>query len=198
VIPGKSIGLPLRAKAFLVSDSLAQLYRLGVGQTLEIPAPHGTIRLPIVGVILDYSDQQGAILIDRSVFVKYWQDDSVSDFRVFATPGAKIAEVRQAIVDHFAGRRRVFVLTNEEGRRYILKLTDDLFGMMNIQLAVAILVAVLGIFNSLTVSITDRRREFGVLQAVGANRTQIRETILDRGRGRWRAWPAPRLRVRRR
>jgi len=175
--PREIYRLAAAGKGILVSDSLAQLYRLGVGQTLEIPAPHGTIRLPIVGVILDYSDQQGAILIDRSVFVKYWQDDSVSDFRVFATPGAKIVEVRQAIVDHFAGRRRVFVLTNEEGRRYILKLTDDLFGMMNIQLAVAILVAVLGIFNSLTVSITDRRREFGVLQAVGANRTQIRETI---------------------
>lgn len=164
-------------EGLIVSDSLAQLYRLDVGETLEIPAPHGTLRLPIIGIILDYTDQQGSILIDRSVFLKYWQDDSVSDFRVFAAPGSKIADVRQSIVEHFAGHRRVFVMTNEQGRRYILNLTDDLFTMMNIQLAVAILVAVLGIFNSLTVSITDRRREFGVLQAVGAKRGQIRGTI---------------------
>jgi putative ABC transport system permease protein len=40
-----------------------------------------------------------------------------------------------------------------------------------------VLVAVLGIMNTLTVSIMDRRRELGVLQAVGARRRQIRYTI---------------------
>jgi putative ABC transport system permease protein len=46
-----------------------------------------------------------------------------------------------------------------------------------VQIAVAVLVAVLGIINTLTVSITDRRRELGVLQAVGAVRQQIRRTV---------------------
>ena len=45
------------------------------------------------------------------------------------------------------------------------------------QTAVAVLVAILGIVNALTVSITDRRRELGVLQAVGGLRNQIRHTI---------------------
>jgi putative ABC transport system permease protein len=45
------------------------------------------------------------------------------------------------------------------------------------QIAVAVLVAVLGIVNTLTVSITDRRRELGVMQAVGGLRNQIRRTI---------------------
>ena len=45
------------------------------------------------------------------------------------------------------------------------------------QIAVAILVAMLGIVNTLTVSITDRRRELGVLQAVGGLRRQIRHTV---------------------
>jgi putative ABC transport system permease protein len=49
--------------------------------------------------------------------------------------------------------------------------------MTYLQLAVAVLVAILGIVNTLTVSITDRRRELGVLQAVGALRAQIRRTI---------------------
>ena len=39
------------------------------------------------------------------------------------------------------------------------------------------LVAILGIVNTLTVSITDRRRELGVLKAVGAQRGQIRGAI---------------------
>jgi putative ABC transport system permease protein len=38
-------------------------------------------------------------------------------------------------------------------------------------------VAILGIVNTLTVSITDRRRELGILQAVGGLRNQVRVTI---------------------
>jgi putative ABC transport system permease protein len=46
-----------------------------------------------------------------------------------------------------------------------------------VQILVAVLVAVLGIVNTLTVSIIDRRRELGVLQAVGGLRRQVRHTI---------------------
>src|SRR6185436_16031838 len=67
-------------EGLIVSDSLAQLQRLSLGETLEIPAPHGTIRLPVVGVVVDYTDQQGAILIDRSLYIKYWHDDSVNEY----------------------------------------------------------------------------------------------------------------------
>ena len=42
---------------------------------------------------------------------------------------------------------------------------------------VAVLVAVLGIVNSLTVTIADRRRELGVLRAVGGLRSQVRGAI---------------------
>jgi putative ABC transport system permease protein len=45
------------------------------------------------------------------------------------------------------------------------------------QIVVAILVAVLGVVNTLTVSITDRRRELGVMQAVGGVRQQVRRTV---------------------
>ena len=50
-------------------------------------------------------------------------------------------------------------------------------GLTYSQILVAVLVAVLGIVNTLTVSIIDRRRELGVLQAVGGLRSQVRHTI---------------------
>ena len=85
-------------------------------------------------------------------------------------------DVKQRILERFAGRR-VFVLTNGELKAYILKITDQWFGLTSVQIAVAVLVAILGIVNTLTVSITDRRRELGVLQAVGGLHGQIRRTI---------------------
>ena len=86
-------------------------------------------------------------------------------------------EVKRSILERYAGERQVFVLTNGELKAYILKVTDQWFGLTSVQIAVAVLVAILGIVNTLTVSITDRRRELGVLQAVGGLHTQIRVTI---------------------
>jgi putative ABC transport system permease protein len=161
----------------MVSDNLAQLQHLSLGETLEVPAPNGVIRLPIVGIVVDYSDQQGTILMDRSVFKRFWNDDTVNVFRVYLKRGAQVPDVRQRILEKFAGQRQVFVFTNNELRRYILQITDQWFGLTSVQIAVAVLVAILGIVNTLTVSITDRRRELGVLQAVGGVHGQIRRTI---------------------
>jgi putative ABC transport system permease protein len=164
-------------RGVLVSDGLAQRRGLGLHQLVEIRAPRGTITLPIVGVVLDYTDQQGAVFVDRSVFVKHWGDESVSDFRIFVTPGADAADVARRIREHFATSRTVFVMQNAEGRRYILGLINQWFGLMDVQIGIAMLVAVLGIFTTLTVSIIDRRRELAIVQAVGGLRSQVRATI---------------------
>jgi putative ABC transport system permease protein len=161
----------------IISDNLSLLRGYNYGQPLEIPTPTGTLRLPIVGVVLDYSDQQGTVLLDQSVYRKYWGDERLNIFRIYLRDKSATEEVRQAILNRFANQRRLFVLTNQELRDYILKLTDQWFAITYIQIAVAVLVAILGIVNTLTVSITDRRRELGVLQAVGGLRNQVRRTI---------------------
>jgi putative ABC transport system permease protein len=166
-----------QGQAVMVSDNLAQLQHLRLGETLEIAAPYGTIRLPIAGIVVDYSDQQGTILMDRRLFQQYWRDDSINAFRLYLRPGANVAEVKRRILAKYDGVRQVFVMTNGELKAYILRVTDQWFGLTSVQIAVAVLVAILGIVNTLTVSITDRRRELGVLQAVGGLRGQIRRTI---------------------
>lgn len=169
--------LTAAGQGVMVSDNLAKLHGLHVGHTLTIPAPHGVINLPIVGIILDYSDQQGSILVDSTVYERYWKDDSINIFRVYLSPGVSPTDVKASILQRFAAERRVFVFTNGELRDYILRITDQWFGLTSVQIAVAVFVAILGIVNTLTVSIIDRRRELGVLKAVGGLRGQIRRTI---------------------
>src|SRR5205085_12372516 len=82
------------------------------------------------------------------------------------------------VIDALAdGGQRLLVLTNRDVREWIMKLLDQWFGLTYNQIVVAILVAVLGIVNTLTVSITDRKRELGVMQAVGGLRNRIRRTV---------------------
>ena len=164
-------------RGVMLSDNLAELKKLRIGDTVEVAAPNGMLRLPVVGVITDYSDQQGTILMDRTVFQQFWHDDSVNVFRIYLQPGASAPAVKERILAAYAGTRQVFVLTNSDVKQYILRVTDQWFSLSSVQIAVAVLVAILGIVNTLTVSITDRRRELGVLQAVGGLHAQIRRTI---------------------
>ncbi len=161
----------------IASENFSRLHDVKMGEMLEIPAPLGTLRLPVLGIVRDFSDQQGSLLLDRNLYVKYWNDDAVNVFRLYLEDGADEAAVRQRILDKYGSQQRLFVLTNTDVRDFIIRITDQWFGLTYVQIAVAVLVAILGIVNALTVSITDRRRELGILQAVGGLRNQIRHTI---------------------
>ncbi len=102
--------------------------------------------------------------------------------------------MKRRILERYAGERQVFVLNNDELKAYILRIADQWFALTYVQVAIAVLVAILGIVNTLTVSITDRRRELGVLRAVGGLKKQIRRTIwmeaLTHRRPRASCWAA--------
>ena len=166
-----------RGEGVVLSDNFAQLRRVHRGDVLEVPGANGLVKLPVLGVVLDYSDQQGTILMDWKLYTRHWSDDSVNAFRVYLMPGVDRPGARQRLIDEFGGRTRLFVMTNAELKQYITKLTDQWFELTYVQIFVAVLVAILGVVNTLTVSIADRKRELGVLQAVGGLRNQIRHTI---------------------
>ncbi len=163
-------------RGVIVSDNLAQLNGLHVGRMATLETPSGLLRLPVVGVVTDWSDQQGAVFLERAVFVRSWHDDKVNIFRIYLAHGATEAAVTKAIRERLSGVRAI-VLTNADVRQYVFNLTDQWMALTYSQIAVAVLVAILGIVNTLTVSIIDRRRELGVLQAVGALRNQLRHTV---------------------
>jgi putative ABC transport system permease protein len=71
----------------------------------------------------------------------------------------------------------VFVLSTTDVRAYIESVADQWFAMTRTQLIVAILVAILGIINALTITVADRRRELAVLRALGGLRAQVRAVI---------------------
>ena len=177
-------------EGLMVSDNLAQLQHLTLGEIARDsgagrrhpPADrrHRRRLLRSAG-----HDPDGPHAV-RAVLARRFGE------RVPRLPEARapsVAEVRQRILERYAGQRQVFVLTNAELKSYILKITDQWFGLTSVQIAVAVLVAILGIVNTLTVSITDRRRELGVLRAVGGLHGQIRRTIwieaLSIGRSGW-------------
>ena len=164
-------------KGVIASENFALLHHVKLGDLLEIPSPDSVLKLPVVGILRDYSDQGGNLVMDRQLYIKHWHDDTVNIYRVYLHKGADPDRVKSAILAKLGDHMRLFVLKNRELRQYVLKLADQWFGIAYVQIAVAVLVAILGIVNALTVSISDRRRELGVLRAIGGLPDQIRHMI---------------------
>jgi len=162
----------------LISNNLARLHRLKKGSRMVLETPTGRHQFDVVGVQVDYSSDNGSLLIDREVYKQLWNDDRVDTFDLMLESGYDPVAVKQEIQRRFATTRNVFVLTNTEMRSELLRLTNQFFALQYVQLLVAVVVAVLGIFNSLVVSITERKREIGILRSLGGERRQVRKTII--------------------
>jgi len=100
---------------------------------------------------------------------------------VKAADGVALADSRAAVDAVAADFPNATVNDQAEYRKSQEDAIDQLLLMLNALLALAVIIAVFGITNTLALSIFERTREIGLLRAVGMNRPQIRRMI------RWEA-----------
>ncbi|MBI3940472.1 MAG: ABC transporter permease [Acidobacteria bacterium] len=166
------------ADAVLVSGNFSVLYNVHRGDRVQLATPSGAVPFKVAGVMEDYSSDKGTIAMDRQTYVRHWRDDRVDTFDVMLVPGAGPDAIKRRILTTFQDQKRLFVFTNGEFRSKILVIIDQFFALSYVQVIVAMAVAVLGIVNTLFISISDRRRDIGIIKVVGGMRRQIRKLIL--------------------
>jgi putative ABC transport system permease protein len=96
---------------------------------------------------------------------------------VHAVPGTNLTTLRnglEAATDPFYV---VDVQNRQEFKGTQAAQVNGLLGVLYGLLGLAILIAILGIVNTLALSVVERRREIGMLRAVGMQRAQVRRTI---------------------
>jgi putative ABC transport system permease protein len=145
---------------------------------VHLDTPAGPLDLPILGIVEDYRSDKGSIFMDRALYKQYWKDDAVDFVDISLKPGADPITVKHEIERLTAGSEHALVYTNAEFRSWIGSLVDQFFVLNYMQLVVAVFVAVVGIANTLIISVSERRREFGILRAIGGLRSQVRKMVL--------------------
>lgn len=110
------------------------------------------------------------------------EDDGVTVFPVYLHTGVELDQARSAIGELFAreddGSLMPTVLSNAELRRAILRIFDRTFTLTYVLEAIAVIIAMLGIINTLVTSVVERRRELATLQALGGSQGQVTALIL--------------------
>jgi putative ABC transport system permease protein len=91
--------------------------------------------------------------------------------------GVAIADVRATVEDVARAYPTVQIQDQAEYRDSVAGQIDQLLALITALLGMALLIAVLGIMNTLALSVHERTREIGLLRAVGMTRRQVRGMI---------------------
>lgn len=161
----------------VVSEPFANKHHVRVGSSVTLPLGGGTRRFEVLGIYYDYSSERGFVVLDRKTLLKYLPDPALSNLAVYLKPGIDLESVHAAIDGAISGRA-LLVFSHAALRRAAIQVFDRTFRITYALEAVAVFVAVMGIAGALLAMVLDRRREFGLLRCLGAERAQIRKIIL--------------------
>ncbi|MGE5589535.1 MAG: ABC transporter permease [Bacillota bacterium] len=166
-----------RHSGVAISRTLAQGQGLHPGDALRLSTPKGDRDFRVSGVVNDWSTATGTIYMDRGWYLELWDDPMVDSFAVNVAD-APVETVRQAISDHFQGRLPLTMQTNAEFASSVDRTINESYLLIQALVLVALLVAALGVANTLIMSASERQREIAELRAVGADRRQVGRMVL--------------------
>lgn len=176
--PGSARAATARGEAMLVSNNFAARWGVKLGDVVTIDTPGGPLSLPVAGMLDYYRSEKGTIFFDRSIYKRLWHDSDVDYVFLDIKDGVDAGAFRASIDAVLGSEQRAFVYTHEEYRRWVGMMVDQFFGLMYVQMAIAFVVAVLGLVNTMIISVAERRRELGIFRAVGGLRRQLSKMIM--------------------
>jgi putative ABC transport system permease protein len=162
-----------------VDEMWAEDNGLAVGDTFEATTLSGrTIDYTVAGTFEDNADFYGDYVASDAQAAAYNEDDSVTNVFVGLDEGvdsnAVRAEIEEVVDTQFP---TVQVQNQEELKDSIGEQLNALLGIVYALLALAVIVSLFGIVNTLALSIHERTRELGLLRAVGMSRRQVRRVV---------------------
>jgi putative ABC transport system permease protein len=159
--------------AIAASETFARNFQVGLGDSLTLDTPEGPRPFRIALVYTDYRADIGIVFTTRAAYRRIFQDDLVDLYSVYVKAGASVARIRAQIAERFGVQYGVLALGSDEYKHELVDLIDRSMSLARATELVAVVVAGLGIINALLVGVFDRRREIGVLKALGADRKQL-------------------------
>ncbi len=166
------------ANPVLIASSHAHETGLGLGDTITTEfAGGGVAQSTITGVFDNDSLIRSDFLFDQSSFDAGGDTTGPDWVAVSVADGVDDSSVATAI----DGLKEAFpaadIETNEEYLDRIEGMIDELLAVVNVMVALAVVIALIGIANTLALSVFERTRELGLVRAVGMSRRQLRRMI---------------------
>ena len=168
----------LRGMRMMVAQSEADArgWKLGDEVTLETPIGRSTVT--VSGIYVD-NQMPVPIMVGQEPYDQLVPEAMRVTFLLLvkAKPGADQNALRTQLEDAVKPYLTAQVQDRDQFKGAIGSTIDGLLATLYALLGLSLVIAVLGIINTLALSVVERKREIGMLRAVGTARSQIRRMI---------------------
>jgi len=162
----------------LVSESFSERFQLTRGDFISLPTPSGKRSLQIAAVFSDYGNERGAIIVDRTHFVRWFDNHAATSLMLITRKNTSADALRDEIATRYPGLQ---VLTHGRLRSEVLRIFHETFSITYALEAIGIVVAVAGLGSTLASILLERRFELTTLRALGVRSTEMASGTLAEG-----------------
>ncbi|MEU0153310.1 ABC transporter permease [Micromonospora fulviviridis] len=160
----------------LLSSDTAKSRNLSVGSTVTVQLSRGEARTYTVSGIYENAQLTNPVVLPPQAATDFAIPQPIQGF-VQLAPGTSVDAVQPQIERLLADSPEVSVADRAAFIKQQTSQLDTPLRMIQILLALAIVIAVLGIINTLALSVLERTRELGLLRAIGLRRAQTMRMI---------------------
>jgi putative ABC transport system permease protein len=161
----------------IVDSQTAQRRGYEMGETLPMKFQGGTIPVRIVGLFGTSGAIPASYLVTLDTLEKGGLEPLDSILFITQTPGADPEQVRADVEEITAELPTVTLKDPSQFAEEQKEQIDFFLNVIYALLGLAVIIAVLGIINTLALSVIERTREIGLLRAVGVSRSQLRRMV---------------------
>lgn len=176
--PNRLMDRLAQGNAVFVSSVLSEQYGLKQGDTIRLQTRRGAIGFEVAAVVVDFYNQGMVVQGSWADMRRYFKLDDVSAFLVKIQPGHSPAAVRHRIDDLYGKRHHLTVESNEKLNSRAFALLAQSGSLFDVLALIAMIVASLGVINTLTMNVLERTQEIGMLRSLGMTRYQVGKMVL--------------------
>ncbi|MFF5899472.1 ABC transporter permease [Streptomyces argenteolus] len=167
--------------AMSVGSDYATLHKIEVGDEITVAFKAGdTAKLKVAAITSDDTNvDQGAMYTNITTAERYVDADTMPQNMIMfaAAEDGKEKEAYAALKSSLAAYPQYKVQNQADFKEDLKDQIGQLLNIVYGLLALAIIVAVLGVVNTLALSVVERTREIGLMRAIGLSRRQLRRMI---------------------
>lgn len=166
----------VQSGGLLVSKKLAdnQNWKIGDIATLEF-ATTGTQQFTVSGIFTEAFDSD--LIVSTETYLANIPLNDLTMLLIEASDNVEVADAKAKVIETLAGFPQLEVQDKGDLFQTAEEQIDQVLALFWGLLAFAVIIAVLGITNTLMLSISERTRELGMLRAIGMTRAQMRRMI---------------------